>query len=185
MSPARRHDALGVLTLVVLLAGVQAIATEEGYPYDDDAPAGLRYEAHGRYCIALAVFAEARSESWLGQALVAQVIKNRMAAAVPLLDPCDVVNALDQFHGMRDWIFPREPWRTEPIAWQRAVDVVDAVMTGDFDIAPDDCARATFFWRTDNGTPDWAFGLRTTCVVDDHTFAFDPATVHDVAAAVP
>ena len=55
-------------------------------------------EFDSRDCVALVVFSEARSQSYLGQALVAQVVVNRAIQADQGL--CDVATAPDQFHGV-------------------------------------------------------------------------------------
>ncbi len=119
-----------------------------------------------RACIALAVFAEARSESWLGQALVAQVIKNRMGED---RTACDVINAPGQFAGIESWRYPRAPWAIDERAWTMAQEVTDAVFLGDYMIAPPACARATFFHHTAI-TPAWASSLQHVCTVGAHAF---------------
>lgn len=123
----------------------------------------------GRACMALAVFYEARSESFLGQALVVQVILNRQAADFGK-DPCEIVSAPGQFEGLERNPIPRKPWRQDPAAWAQAVAVVDAVTTGDYVIEPPRCAEATHFVLRDHPTPAWARPSGLVCSVDAHDF---------------
>jgi spore germination cell wall hydrolase CwlJ-like protein len=131
-------------------------------------PPGMAFEANGRACIALAVFAEARGESWLGQALVVQTIRNRMSHDGWPSDPCEVVLQLQQFHGLRDWPLPRRPWDIDDAAWRQALQVTDAVMLGDYQIAPPACERVTHFYA--GAEPAWAADMDASCRVGGHTF---------------
>ncbi len=132
-------------------------------------PENLGVEAAGHACIALAVFGEARGESYLGQALVAQVILNRLRAEPEkYADPCDVVNEMDQFHAVRDWDFPRNPSAIDEAAWIRAIEVTQAVTMGDYVISPPECAEATHFYS--GPAPDWSRSMRVVCIVDNHVF---------------
>jgi spore germination cell wall hydrolase CwlJ-like protein len=136
----------------------------------EDKPEVYGVEAIGHACIALAVFGEARGESWLGQALVAQVILNRLRQNPDrYADPCDVVNDRDQFHAIRDWSFPRNPRADDERAWITALEVTQAVTMGDYVISPPACAEATHFHHVDN-SPAWAAGMAVVCEVDNHRF---------------
>ncbi len=128
-------------------------------------------EGAGHACIALAVFGEARGESVLGQAMVAQVVMNRLARHPERYDdPCDVVNELHQFHAIRDWVFPRNPSAIDERAWIAAIEVTQAVTSGDYLIAPPACAQATHFYHVDTPRPAWADGMAEVCTVDSHVF---------------
>lgn len=133
--------------------------------------ATVRAETTGADCLALAVFTEARGESWLGQAAVAQVALNRAADPRWPDDLCSVVSQPEQFHGVRDWPKGREPIDVNPRAWRQAQAVAVAVMLADYVVAPTLCASATHFWA--GPTPSWARGLKVVCEIDSHTFAIE------------
>lgn len=117
-----------------------------------------------RDCLALVVFSEARGESFLGQALVAQVVINR--ARRNDTGVCDIAMAPGQFHGLRDWPYPRRPAEIDAEAWRTAREVADAVIEGDYVPAPKTCAEAAFFSSGD--AP--AVGLVEVCRVGGHVF---------------
>lgn len=142
-------------------------------------PSGI--ENRGMTCVALAVYAEARSESWFGQALVAQVIVNRQALLPYGADACDVVMAPGQFEGMERWSYPRHPWTDDPVAWAHALDVANAVITGDYAI-PSPCTNVTSFKaRSEPPAERWG-NLVLTCTVEHHDFYSIPLTAADVTA---
>jgi spore germination cell wall hydrolase CwlJ-like protein len=120
-----------------------------------------------RVCVALAVYGEARGESFHGKALVARVIQNRARLLNKSL--CDVVSASRQFQGIDA---QREPWADDPPAWTDAMLVADSVIVGDYYIPEPYCARATHFWKSSEPMPAWAVDMETRCVVGAHTFAF-------------
>ena len=115
----------------------------------------------GRICVALAVYGEARGEGWDGQAAVATVIVNRARAA--RVDLCTVVFAPGQFQAVEAMPLPRKPWRVDRIAWNTALDVADAVLSGEYQITPPACARATSFHRA-------APHDQSPCVIQNHAF---------------
>ena len=139
----------------------------------DDIPRGV--ENRGLVCTALAVYAEARGESWFGQALVAQVVVNRELALGADSDACDVINQPGQFAGIEQWPYPRQPWREDRHAWDMALDVATAVITRDFYVPPP-CQRATNFRARD--TPGWS-DLTLICTVGGHDF-YAPALPADL-----
>lgn len=122
----------------------------------------------GGDCVALAVYAEARNQSWQGQAAVAQVVINRARRPEWPDSYCEVIEEEDQFHGIRDWPFPRTPWLDEPEAWRLAVEVSGMVMR---EAPMEACTNATHFWK--GPTPDWAKGMPIVCRIGAHTFAYE------------
>lgn len=119
-------------------------------------------------CAALAVFSEARSESWLGQALVAQTVYNRAMRGGKSV--CAVVLEPGQFHGVERWPYPREPWNIDAAAWNTAFEVAIAVRTGDYVISPPICAHATHFLRSSSRLPSSWAKLKLLCEVGAHAF---------------
>lgn len=130
-------------------------------------PSGV--ENRGLTCVALAVFAEARGESWFGQALVAKAILNRQAQLPYGADACDVVMAPGQFEGMEKWSYPRHPWTDDPVAWAHALDVANAVITGDYAI-PSPCSGVIGFKvRSEPPREKWGDWV-LACTVEHHDF---------------
>lgn len=113
-------------------------------------------------CIALAVFGEARGESYLGQAAVAQTVLNRASRAAQT--PCDAVTDPAQYQAverMRD-----DPWAVDAVAWQRALEVASVVASGDYDTGS--CSTATEFHSGE--PPSWAVKHRLVCRIGAHRF---------------
>ncbi len=146
-------------------------AANQPWP-DDDIPHGI--ENRGITCIALAVYAEARGESYFGQALVANVIVNRQALLPYGADACDVINIPGQFEGMDKWPYPRHPWLQDRRAWDLALEVATVVVTGDYYIPPP-CQTATYFRvraTPANALPKWG-SLTYLCSMENHEFFTD------------
>jgi spore germination cell wall hydrolase CwlJ-like protein len=144
------------LVPVVLLGWVMALS----YFGDADA-ADLRKDASAEArCVALTVFAESRSESYLGQAAVAGTAVER-ARRLGGANVCDVVQAAGQY------VLSRDPWLTDKNAWAKAVDVAESVISGDYDLSV--CAGATHFHNVKE-TPYWSRKFPVACRVDSHIF---------------
>lgn len=118
------------------------------------------------------IIGEAGNQGPMGQAAVAHVIANRVAAGNYGKTPAAVVLAPNQF----------EPWTTrskelleidpKSAAYQNAGDIVDMTRSGDI---PDPTGGATHFLQENivrqrrGGTlPDWA--TNQTAKIQDHTF---------------
>lgn len=105
---------------------------------------GLRLEAQGRDCTALAVLRGATSDAWDQQATIAQTVAN-LVAETEAVDACDVLPLLFD-------AIPSMPGPHELMQWQQALAVTDAVLSGDYTVAPPQCARATSFHRAEAPT---------------------------------
>lgn len=132
-------------------------------------PAGLQEQsgelsAQQLGCVALAVFSEARGESYLGQAAVAQVVLNRALKAAQT--PCEAVTEVAQFQGIEQ--MTDDPWRVDAEAWKHALQVAEVVAMRDYDTGA--CARATAFHARSGDPPDWAAKLKLVCRVGAHQF---------------
>ena len=119
---------------------------------------------YGRTCMALAIYSEARSEGYDGQAAVGIVIRNRVRAGMGE-SICAVVQASGQFKGVEDWPYPRVA--TEKAAWLLAQRVTEDVITGKYELAPDYCNSALYF-RT-AGTPLPLNSIKE-CKIGRHVF---------------
>lgn len=127
---------------------------------------GLDYEDAGRNCIALTVFTEARGEPIEGQIAVVEVIKARMDSEGFPSFPCDVVQQLQQFHGVRDLPKPSYPWDIDRAAWELALRVTDGVMLEGWTSC---AAGSTYFYRGE--PPELNKPLRVHCEIGLHAFA--------------
>jgi hypothetical protein len=124
---------------------------------------------HGTACLALVAFAEARSEGADGMALVMHTVLNRVGDRRWETSICDVINEPSQYHGIRDWPTPREPWAIDQASWALALEtaqrVIDEHAAGlrpcDADITHFDQARRT---------P----GLSPACRHGAHQFYIEP-----------
>ena len=122
--------ALALLAIVPLLATAQV-------------------EDRGPTCIALAVYSEARSESWEGQAAVAQVVLNRQAQLPAGSDACDAVLEPSQFEGVDNWHAPRIA--NDKVAWAQARAVAEAMITHDYYLPPP--LQTAIYFRAHSGSP--------------------------------
>ena len=110
----------------------------------DGSEGDMRLEAQGRDCTALAILRGATSDAWDQQAAIAQTVAN-LVAATESVDACSVLPLL--FDGI-----PHMPGSHELIAWQQALAVTDAVLSGDYIVSPSQCAMATHFHRAEAPT---------------------------------
>ncbi|WP_339829443.1 hypothetical protein [uncultured Arenimonas sp.] len=125
-------------------------------------------------CLALAVLTAAADGDWLEQAMIVQTISN--AAARDQVDACAAARQMAAFAA--DGPFKRSP--TENTAqWYQAREVVRAVTTGDYTIAPVLCSWATDFTRRDEATPD---ADRESCEVGRYVFLLDPVPLSGTPA---
>lgn len=111
----------------------------------DGSEGDMRLEAQGRDCTALAILRGATSDAWDQQAAIAQAVAN-LVAVTESVDACSVLPLL--FDGN----LPRPPGPHELIAWQQALAVTDAVLSGDYIVSPPHCAMATHFHRAEAPT---------------------------------
>lgn len=114
-----------------------------------------------RDCLALTVYSEARSESVLGQILVAQTVVNRTIANQT--DVCSETEREGQYHGVERWAFPRRP---KGPAWRFARTVADYVIEGGYlDVY---CGQPHYFYS--GKRQKWMNTKTTLCTVGEHTF---------------
>jgi spore germination cell wall hydrolase CwlJ-like protein len=115
-------------------------------------------------CMADTVYGEARGESEIGQALVAQTILNRATASRWPASLCGVVRQPRQFDG---YPAPRPRNSIDLTAWSRAYEVSRAVRAGGFRLG--ECGTATHFHAV-TVRPAWAASMQRLCRVDSHIF---------------
>lgn len=148
----------------MILALAMAVGAAQSASYDDYNPVD---DNLGRLCLALIVFAEARSESELGQAAVARVVINRSLQSDLRQGFCEVIQSPSQFESMARWEPPRRPWEIDQVAWEKALEISDKVLADQVDLGP--CIDADHF-HTTKSSPDWAENMPVVCIVDNHVF---------------
>lgn len=129
---------------------------------------------HALLCLAANIFFEARGETRKGQMAVAHVTLNRAKQNPDKV--CQVVLKKRQFSWTRKWVSYRngapvvtvQPWKIEPAAWQRSVNLAKVVLNG---VTRDVTFGATMF-HAYYVTPDWSIdgSYRMTAVIGNHTF---------------
>lgn len=149
--------------------GVSAILAT-GIVLDD--PVGAEKD-HGRQCLALVGFAEARGEGDIGMAAAMQTVLNRVSDPAQRWGDsiCAVVQQPGQFIGVEGWSYPRHPELSDLAAWQRAQDMADALIAG---TGPElgACRGATSFDQGGAG-PE----LRQICRLGLHFFYVDSVEI--------
>ncbi len=112
------------------------------------------------FCLALALYVEARGEPPDGQYLVAEVVKNRVTAEGYPDTVCEVVYQPHQFGVSSDVDFIVE----DPVGWHMAVLVaVEALET-------DDMKSTATHYHANYMTPDWADDMTKLGKYGGHTF---------------
>jgi len=114
------------------------------------------------FCLAKNIYHEARGEPFEGQIAVAQVTLNRVAAGTFNKTVCGVVYAHSQF----SWTLESRRRVTDVKAWESAVDIAAAVLTGSVRL-PD--FKALYF-HTKQVNPRWNRKKRVVAVIGNHIF---------------
>ncbi len=111
------------------------------------------------FCLAMAVYHEARSEPLAGQVAVAMVIMNRVNSVQFPDDVCSVVTEPDQFPF--NWAIPRET-----MAWEQAVMIADRVLAGDIT----DMTKGALHYHRDDIRVSWTENMIAQHIGDRHIF---------------
>lgn len=115
-------------------------------------------------CLALNVYHEARGETTVGQAYVAQVTMNRADD-----DPskvCKVVYAPNQFSWTRNKKLRRKlPGRTE-FAWVKAKAIAKVALSGGYK----GVVKGATFYHSKSVSPEWADDMKLVAAVGNHIF---------------
>lgn len=121
---------------------------------------------HGKLCLALVAFSEARNQGDEGMLEAMRVVLNRVNQQREVwgLSICDVVNKKGQFAGVENWPYPRRPERIDAAMWARALELADLLIEGKAPRNPG-CYGATHFDQGGNKE-----GLVKICQVKDHAF---------------
>ena len=117
-----------------------------------------------QWCLAGAVYFEARGESLEGQLAVAEVVLNRAASGEYPTSICGVVKQPAQFSFVRNGAFPSIDENS--VAWRTAVAVAHIA---DAKLA-DELASNVLWYHADYVAPDWGTRLARVTQIGAHIF---------------
>lgn len=116
------------------------------------------------FCLALAVYWEARGEPFNGQIAVAQVIMQRVESRRYPDSICGVVKQRKQFSFYSDG---RSDKPTKLQAWDLALSIAEVVQEGR---APEMVPGALWYYAPAKVSPGWAKSMRQVAVIGGHRF---------------
>jgi spore germination cell wall hydrolase CwlJ-like protein len=127
------------------------------------------------FCMAEAIYYEARNQSSMGQMAVAIVIRNRMKDPRWPAKACEVVREGHYWNGnpIRDqcqfsyWCDGKPERPAEKKAWERALNIADLIFNNNIEI--ENLKRPTHYHTTDVH-PSWADNLEPCGQIGDHKF---------------
>ncbi|MCJ8190522.1 cell wall hydrolase [Sphingomicrobium aestuariivivum] len=115
------------------------------------------------WCLANAIYFEARGESLEGQLAVADVVINRAESGQYPDNWCDVIKQKAQFSFVQNRRFPRitemKPWDTAKAVAQVAIDDAHEIVRGD-----------VLWYHADYVNPHWAPAFNEVAKVGTHIF---------------
>ena len=114
------------------------------------------------YCLAKAVYHEARGEDVVGQMAVAHVVINRATDSRYPFGICAVVNQPKQFSGIDYAVIDYNSK-----AWERAIE---AAVFASLGITDDPTGGATHYYAHKKVSPYWKNSLVKTARIGNHTF---------------
>lgn len=124
----------------------------------------IAFMAEEKFCLAQAIYFEARGEPLAGQLAVARVIINRSESPQFPSDYCAVVTQRGQFSFVRGGRIPSAPEGSA--AWARAVSIARIAHQ---DLWPSDADDALFF-HASYVRPAWAGRKTARATIDRHIF---------------
>ncbi len=122
------------------------------------------------WCMAEAIYFEARGETYRGQVAVGQVVMNRLAYPLYPKDICAVVFQNQQMHNACQFSFACDgipETINDPTAWKQAMEIANGVINGSLYLA--EVGRATHYHAT-YVYPDWAPKLQRVTKIGHHIF---------------
>ena len=150
--------------------GALAYARAVAPPSLFDTPVAMRVADKQFQCLAEAVYFEARSEPYRGQAAVAQVVLNRVKSKLYPSTICGVVYQNQSWRNACQFSFACDgiPERvTEPEAWKTAKEVAEKVLRGEIYLT--EVANATHY-HASYVHPVWAKELKRMTKIGLHIF---------------
>jgi Cell Wall Hydrolase len=122
------------------------------------------------WCMAEAIYFEARGESYRGQVAVGQVVMNRVAHPIYPKDICAVVFQNQQMHNACQFSFAcdgQPETITDATSWKQANTIAQGVIDGSLYLP--EVGRATHYHAT-YVYPDWAPRLHRVAKIGHHIF---------------
>lgn len=122
------------------------------------------------WCMAVAIYFEARGESYRGQIAVGQVVMNRVAHRLYPDTICGVVFQNQNMRNACQFSFACDgipETITEPGPWKQAKEIATGIINGTLYLA--EVANATHYHAT-YVYPDWAPRLKKVTKIDHHIF---------------
>lgn len=162
-SPLTRTESLIFLLLAAVVASPLCLLFYSPNLPAASGPVARPYPEvrHPRICAAVVVYALGRHDDWMYRAVIAQTALNAFNSSSTAPDCGNGAGAV--LSG--DF---------SPTRWQQALDVVDAVASGDYVVAPEACARAVRIVPLDPSLQisllDAQDAARAQCVVHDLAF---------------
>lgn len=129
-----------------------------------------RYSQRERWCMATAVYFEARGESYRGQVGVAQVVMNRVKHRLYPNTICGVVFQNQSWRNRCQFSFACDgipETVTDRRAWAQAMDITNKVTSGSLYLS--EVANATHYHAT-YVYPDWAPRMKRVTRIGHHVF---------------
>lgn len=115
------------------------------------------------FCLATAVYSEARGEPLAGQIAVAHVVLNRVNSGKYPSSICQVVYQPDQFTDIKQ----SKP-KINSKSWHRSVDVAASCLSG---LVVDITDGSTYFYNPSKvRTPNWVHKLQKVVQINNHVF---------------
>jgi spore germination cell wall hydrolase CwlJ-like protein len=122
------------------------------------------------WCMATAIYFEARGETYRGQVAVGQVVMNRLAHKIYPKTICNVVFQNQHMRNACQFSFACDgipETITEPKAWAQAEEIAKGVINGTLYLT--EVGAATHYHAT-YVYPDWAPRLKKTAKIGHHIF---------------
>lgn len=181
IDPAAPSAALAAIDQVVPMPDIMPVSAPTALAYArETTPAtafDLLVDKHGKkvsekelWCMATAIYFEARSESYRGQIAVGQVVMNRLAHPIYPKSICNVVFQNSNMRNACQFSFACDgiPERvTEPKAWAQAEEIAKGVINGT--LYETDVGAATHYHAT-YVYPHWAPKLKKNVKIGHHIF---------------
>jgi hypothetical protein len=172
--------ALGAIDQVVPMPPTPAMATPQLAYARETTPAtsfdnsidkfGGRVSQKDQWCMATAIYFEARGESYRGQVAVGQVVMNRLAHPIYPKDICAVVYQNQNMRNACQFSFACDgipETVTEPKAWAQAETIAKGVINGSLYLP--EVGKATHYHAT-YVYPAWAPRLTRVAKIGHHIF---------------
>lgn len=138
--------------------------------FDTNLQPAMRVSEREHWCMATAIYFEARGESYRGQVAVAQVVRNRVAHSNYPNTICGVVFQNQTWRNRCQFSFACDgrPERvTEPEAWAQAEEIADQVIAGTLYLS--EVGNATHY-HANYVYPHWAPRMTRLARIDHHIF---------------